>query len=269
MAHNIPTWLLASGLMALGMAWYQAIFTIFLANLIVLIPMLLNSHAGTKYGIPYPVFARASFGRLRRQPAGAAAGLRGLRLVRHPDLDRRHGDLRARRHDARPGDSWLDQRGDDRDRLRRRAAVDDVAELRGLLGPQHPDHRPRGMEAVRRFENWAAPFVLIVAFLLLWSGWSSRPAGSARSWRSTARSAGAATSGSALPAGADGHDRVLVDAVAEHAGLHPVRAEPARAGHRPGHRPADDHDALPAGRASSPRRRRSSCTARRSGTRSP
>src|SRR2546421_10742375 len=62
MAHNIPTYLLASGLVALGMAWYQAIMTIAIANVIVLIPMLLNSHAGTKYGIPYPVFARASFG---------------------------------------------------------------------------------------------------------------------------------------------------------------------------------------------------------------
>src|SRR3989441_9671290 len=62
MAHNIPTYLLASGLVLLGMAWYQAILTIALANIIVLIPMLANSHAGTKYGIPYPVFARASFG---------------------------------------------------------------------------------------------------------------------------------------------------------------------------------------------------------------
>src|SRR5260370_8519983 len=62
MAHNIPTYLLASGLVLLGMACYQAILTIALANIIVLIPMLANSHAGTKYGIPYPVFARASFG---------------------------------------------------------------------------------------------------------------------------------------------------------------------------------------------------------------
>src|ERR1700744_6649495 len=62
MSHNIPTYLLASGLIAVGMNWVQAIITIALANLIVLIPMLLNSHAGTKYGIPYPVFARASFG---------------------------------------------------------------------------------------------------------------------------------------------------------------------------------------------------------------
>ncbi|GAA4988492.1 hypothetical protein GCM10025734_14120 [Kitasatospora paranensis] len=62
MAHNIPSWTLASGLVALGMDWKQAILTIALANLIVLVPMLLTGHAGTKYGIPFPVFARASFG---------------------------------------------------------------------------------------------------------------------------------------------------------------------------------------------------------------
>ena len=91
MSHCIPTYLLASGLIAVGMNWVQALITIGLANLIVLVPMLLNSHAGTKYGIPYPVFARASFGAARRQPAGRPAGAGRLRLVRHPDLDRRRG----------------------------------------------------------------------------------------------------------------------------------------------------------------------------------
>src|SRR3990170_4989683 len=62
MAINIPSWTLAAGLIGLGMDWLQAVITIGLANLIVLVPMLLNSHAGTKYGIPFPVFARASFG---------------------------------------------------------------------------------------------------------------------------------------------------------------------------------------------------------------
>jgi NCS1 family nucleobase:cation symporter-1 len=62
MAINIPSWLLASGLIAIGMSWTQAIMTIFLGNLIVLVPMLLISHAGTKFGIPYPVISRASFG---------------------------------------------------------------------------------------------------------------------------------------------------------------------------------------------------------------
>src|SRR5579875_2417518 len=62
MSHNIPSYLLASGLVAVGMNWVQAVITIAVANVVVLLPMLLNSHAGTKYGIPYPVFARASFG---------------------------------------------------------------------------------------------------------------------------------------------------------------------------------------------------------------
>src|SRR5438132_9227972 len=62
MAHNIPSYTLASSLIILGMDWVQAFITITLGNLIVLIPMLLNSHAGTKYGIPFPVFARAYFG---------------------------------------------------------------------------------------------------------------------------------------------------------------------------------------------------------------
>src|SRR5258706_1309338 len=44
------------------MNWWQAILTIFLGNLIVLIPMVLNAHAGTYYGIPFPVYCRASFG---------------------------------------------------------------------------------------------------------------------------------------------------------------------------------------------------------------
>ena len=62
MSVCIPTYMLASGLIAGGMSWLQAICTILLGNLIVLIPMLLNAHAGAKYGIPFPVFVRASFG---------------------------------------------------------------------------------------------------------------------------------------------------------------------------------------------------------------
>jgi NCS1 family nucleobase:cation symporter-1 len=62
MSVCIPTYMLASGLIAGGMSWLQAVGTILLGNLIVLIPMLLNAHAGTEYGIPFPVFVRASFG---------------------------------------------------------------------------------------------------------------------------------------------------------------------------------------------------------------
>jgi len=62
MSMEVTTYSLASGLIAGGMNWLQAILTILLGNLIVLVPMLLNAHAGSKYGIPFPVFVRASFG---------------------------------------------------------------------------------------------------------------------------------------------------------------------------------------------------------------
>jgi NCS1 family nucleobase:cation symporter-1 len=62
MSVNIPTYMLASAMIAGGMNWKQALFTVFLGNVLVLIPMLLNAHAGARYGIPFPVFARASFG---------------------------------------------------------------------------------------------------------------------------------------------------------------------------------------------------------------
>jgi NCS1 family nucleobase:cation symporter-1 len=62
MSVCVPTYMLASGLIAGGMNWWQALLTILLGNLIVLVPMVLNAHAGTKYGIPFPVLVRASFG---------------------------------------------------------------------------------------------------------------------------------------------------------------------------------------------------------------
>lgn len=62
MSACIPTYMLASSLIGGGMNWSQAIGTIFLGNLIVVVPMILNAHAGTRYGIPFPVFCRASFG---------------------------------------------------------------------------------------------------------------------------------------------------------------------------------------------------------------
>jgi len=62
MSACIPTYQLASSLVSGGMNWWQSVLTIFLGNVIVLIPMVLNAHAGTKYGIPFPVYCRASFG---------------------------------------------------------------------------------------------------------------------------------------------------------------------------------------------------------------
>ena len=64
MAVCIPTYTLAAGLIAQGMNWRQALATITIGNLVVLVPMMLNAHAGTRYGVPFPVLLRASFGTL-------------------------------------------------------------------------------------------------------------------------------------------------------------------------------------------------------------
>ncbi len=62
MSVCIPTYMLAAGMIQGGMNWWQATLTIFLGNAIVLVPMVLNAHAGTRYGIPFPVLARSAFG---------------------------------------------------------------------------------------------------------------------------------------------------------------------------------------------------------------
>ena len=62
MAVCIPTYTLAAGMIEQGMAWWQAVLTVALGNLIVLVPMILNGQPGAKYGIPFPVLMRASFG---------------------------------------------------------------------------------------------------------------------------------------------------------------------------------------------------------------
>ena len=62
----VPVYMLAASLIQQGMSWGQAVFTVLLGNVIVLIPMILNGHPGTKYGVPFPVLARAAFG-----PVGA------------------------------------------------------------------------------------------------------------------------------------------------------------------------------------------------------
>ena len=62
MAVCIPTYILASYMIKSGISWQMALLIIGLANLIITVPMVLNGHAGVKYGIPFPVVGRASFG---------------------------------------------------------------------------------------------------------------------------------------------------------------------------------------------------------------
>ena len=75
LAVCVPTYMLAAGMVDGGMSWWQAMATILLGNLIVLVPLVLIAHAGTRYGIPFPVLARASFG---TSGAHVPAILRGL-----------------------------------------------------------------------------------------------------------------------------------------------------------------------------------------------
>ncbi|KQV14821.1 nitrate reductase [Kitasatospora sp. Root187] len=158
MAHNIPSWTLASGLVALGMDWKQAVLTIALGNLIVLVPMLLTGHAGTKYGIPFPVFARASFGlrganlpaMIRAAVACAWFGIQtwiggeGIFLLAGKLLGtwwQTAGQVAGQ-----PWTLWLSF---------------------GLFWALEIALIARGMETLRRFENWAAPFVIVGALALL------------------------------------------------------------------------------------------------------
>lgn len=75
MSVCVPTYMLASSQVQRGMSWKQAVGTVFLANLVVLIPMVLNAHAGTKYGIPFPVYCRIAFGLVG---ANVPAVMRGI-----------------------------------------------------------------------------------------------------------------------------------------------------------------------------------------------
>jgi NCS1 family nucleobase:cation symporter-1 len=105
MSVCIPTYMLASSLISDGMNWWQAILTVALGNLIVLAPMILNGHAGTKYGITFPVFARAAFGVNGTHIASILRGIVALRLVRDSSMDWRHGHLRHRL----PSVTWIGQ----------------------------------------------------------------------------------------------------------------------------------------------------------------
>lgn len=71
----VPTYMLAAGLVSEGMAWWQAILTVLLGNVIVLIPMMMIGHAGAKYGVPFPVLLRSAFGTKGAKIPAVARGL--------------------------------------------------------------------------------------------------------------------------------------------------------------------------------------------------
>jgi len=160
MAHCIPTYMLASGLMASGMNWSQALVTILLGNTIVLVPILLNSHPGTKYGIPFPVFARAAYGTLGSNVpalmrALVACGWFGIQAWIGGEA------LNTFFKTIVPGWSTLLGAGFDG-----HTTTEWLSFL--LFWAMNIWIIYRGMDLVREVENWAAPFVLVMAGVLLW-----------------------------------------------------------------------------------------------------
>jgi NCS1 family nucleobase:cation symporter-1 len=160
MAHCIPTYMLASGLMASGMSWRQALVTILLGNTIVLAPILLNSHPGTKYGIPFPVFARAAYGTLGSNVpalmrALVACGWFGIQAWIGGEA--LHTFIRA----VVPG--WPSLLGAG---FGGHTTTEWISFL--LFWSLNVFIIYRGMDLVREVENWAAPFVLVMTVFLLW-----------------------------------------------------------------------------------------------------
>ena len=159
MAHCIPTYMLASGLLAQGMNWVQALCTILIGNTIVLIPILLNSHPGTKYGIPFPVFARAAYG---TAGSNLPALMRAIVACGWFGIQAWIGGEALQTFLAAIIPGW-----------------------RGALGAGLGGHTTtewlsfllfwalniwiiyRGMDLLRKVENWAAPYVLVVTLVLL------------------------------------------------------------------------------------------------------
>ncbi|HEY5935059.1 MAG TPA: NCS1 family nucleobase:cation symporter-1 [Kofleriaceae bacterium] len=166
MAHCIPTYLMASGLVGKGMSWWQALLTILLGNLIVLVPILLNSHPGTKYGIPFPVFARAAYGTVG---SNLPALLRALIACGWFGINAWIGGHALQTFFVAIAPGWHDLAGT----------------FNGFPTTQWLSFALfwglnilivyRGMELVRRLERFAAPFVLVMTALLV--GWAIYKAG--------------------------------------------------------------------------------------------
>jgi NCS1 family nucleobase:cation symporter-1 len=160
MAHCIPTYMLASGLMASGMSWLQALVTILLGNTIVLIPILLNSHPGTKYGIPFPIFARAAYGTIG---SNVPALMRALVACGWFGIQAWIGGEAVNTLFKTIVPGWPTLLGAG---FGGHTSTEWLSFL--LFWSLNVSIIYRGMDLVREIENWAAPFVLVMTMLLLW-----------------------------------------------------------------------------------------------------
>jgi NCS1 family nucleobase:cation symporter-1 len=155
----IPTYMLAAGLVEGGMSWSQAMITILLGNLIVLVPMVLIAHPGTRYGIPFPVLARASFG---TRGANVPAILRGLVACGWFGIQTWIGGQAIHtmlktafpEWERIPGAVW-------------------IAFFAFWLWNMYIV--VKGSNAIKKLEAWAAPFLIVAGLALL--GWAMARAG--------------------------------------------------------------------------------------------
>jgi len=158
----VPTYMLAGGLIDLGMNWWQAVCTVLLGNAIVLVPMILNGHAGTKYGVPFPVLSRASFG---IRGAHIPSILRALVACGWFGIQTWIGGsaiyqlVNALGSDVLIGEDlgWLG------------ASAGELVCF-GAFWALQVMVLLRGIDSIKVLETWAAPFLIVLGLLLL--GWA-------------------------------------------------------------------------------------------------
>jgi NCS1 family nucleobase:cation symporter-1 len=161
MSVCIPTYTLAANMIDKGMSWWQAVLTVMLGNVIVLVPMVLNGHGGTKYGVPFPVLVRASFG---TSGAHVAAIARALVACGWFGIQTWIGGWAIYQILGALG--WID-------------VAADQQRVLGVTGIQFLCFLAfwalnlvvilRGINSIKRLESWAAPFLLVMGVALL--GW--------------------------------------------------------------------------------------------------
>jgi len=159
MSVVITTYTLASGLMLQGMTWWQAMIVILLGNVIVLIPMILNAHAGTKYGVSFPVLCRASFG---VRGANIAAMLRAVVACGWFGIQTWIGALAL---DALMRAAWPAWAG----------VAGSTAIAFGIFWLIQVAIILKGTEGIKVLESWSAPLLLAGGAILLW--WAIRNGG--------------------------------------------------------------------------------------------
>ena len=159
MSVVITTYTLASGLMQQGMTWWQALVTILLGNAIVLLPMILNAHAGTKYGVSFPVLCRASFG---VRGANVPAMLRALVACGWFGIQTWIGGLALNTLLAAAWPTWASVPGT----IWISFAIFWLVQV-AIIN--------RGLEGIKYLESWSAPLLLAGGVLLLL--WAARRGG--------------------------------------------------------------------------------------------